>query len=599
MMGPETFAFATAMLVNFVDMMGNQFTAPVTVPYGRWMGADLETIAFFATVRGVAAIVSNIWMPMLSDRQGRKLVIMISLVGSAIAYTVQGLAGHFVGSSVAIFIAGRALAGFFGGTMPVVRAYVTELSMPDTTLMRTRMTLMMVSSQASGIALSPIAGALATFGLSLPYYVCGSVGVCGLFWAICFFKEASALKADKNSAIQQATKSVGDLEQNSPAKEMPLARNDEEVTPERKQVWRDKVMVMLFFAYMAVFVLVSAIMLLMPELLEQESFGLIGKDREETSQNISKALGLTHIPQGVCNILSAVLLFGPLTARFGDAKVVTVAGTVAALSIGTYGFWPTKLWQVVLLQSITGLSFGCILPAIAPLVAQYASTHYPAQMAECQGIPILGMNLSMAFGQNVLALVYTHSGMKGAWLLAAFCTIVFVILFVLSSLLVSKRAAKIDALTPGQRKVALETGGEDANKFIDAVCEELRERLVHDKQKLWNGPIQFLVRQRLNAVLPEICEWSDSTNGQKYLDELSSLLQAFPDESLKFHAKFPQAGALPRSQLGMMNIDAESGIVVLPTLQATKVGKVAQDQASPGGVSRTSQSPKSFVDVVL
>merc|ERR1712110_1216212 len=110
---------------------------PVLVPYGRWMGADLETIALFSTVRGLMSMVSNMWMPRLRDRKGRKLVILISIIGSGVAYGAQGFAGFCpsAGAAIGVFMLGRALSGFFGGTMPVVRAYVAEMSMPDMALL--------------------------------------------------------------------------------------------------------------------------------------------------------------------------------------------------------------------------------------------------------------------------------------------------------------------------------------------------------------------------------------------------------------------------------------------------------------------------------
>merc|ERR1719162_2351410 len=154
------------------------------------------------------------------------------------------------------------------------------------------MTFMMVASQASGVALSPIAGASATFGLGLPYYVCGGVGVFGLVWAVCFFQEASMLKAEQNSQAGRANVDDGasPTVRHSSEQDTPGIEGEERVEPERKNPWCDKVTLMMFFAYVSIFVIVSAFAILLPEMLEDPSFGLIGKDREETSKNISKAM---------------------------------------------------------------------------------------------------------------------------------------------------------------------------------------------------------------------------------------------------------------------------------------------------------------------
>merc|ERR1712125_35691 len=138
-----------------------------------------------------------------------------------------------------------------------------------------------------------------------------------------------------------------------------------------------------------------------------------------------------------------------------------------------YGLWPTKIWHLCVLQAITGLCFGFMIPALSPLMARYASVHYPSQIAECQGIPILGMNLSMSFGQNILATVLMYYGMTAAWLLCATCAAIFVTLFVLACCVVDAREPKPDKLSTEQKKVSLQLGGEDADKFVDAVCEEV------------------------------------------------------------------------------------------------------------------------------
>jgi len=84
-------------------------------------------------------------MSWLADTKGRKLVICVSLAGSAAAYLVQGLAPLGCGSGdgldrsgsttpcshgFVVLLVGKALAGCFGGTFATVLAFVAELSGP-------------------------------------------------------------------------------------------------------------------------------------------------------------------------------------------------------------------------------------------------------------------------------------------------------------------------------------------------------------------------------------------------------------------------------------------------------------------------------------
>ena len=51
----------------------------------------------------------------------------------------------------------------------------------------------MVSVQGAGLALAPIAGSIATWGLALPYWVTVIVTVCGFVFAATFLREASSV----------------------------------------------------------------------------------------------------------------------------------------------------------------------------------------------------------------------------------------------------------------------------------------------------------------------------------------------------------------------------------------------------------------------
>mmetsp|Transcript_110228 Transcript_110228/g.212398 ORF Transcript_110228/g.212398 Transcript_110228/m.212398 type:complete len:601 (+) Transcript_110228:73-1875(+) len=558
-MGPETFAYLTAIMVIFVDWMGLHFTMPVTVPYGRWMGADLEVIALFGTVRGLLCLLSLMWMPRLSDRRGRKTVILISLIGSAIAYCIQGLAGEMTGSGVTVFMIGRGLSGFFGGTIPVVRAYITELSVPNTQLLKQRLTMLMVSNQAAGIALAPIAGAIATFGLSLPYYVCSGVAVCILFWAIAFFKEARQLKcaADGPSECQGVSGSESKKIQEITGEQCQKVGQDEgDHAPQTKSPWLDKVPLVMLCGIFSVFLLVSGIALLIPVMLEQTSFGLKGATSAETEGNIAKAFGLVSIPMGVCNILVSVFLFVPVTKRFGDLRVIVTAGVVASVNISAYGFLPIRLWHVCILQAVSGCCFGFITPAVAPLMARYAAVHYPTRMAEAQGIPPVGMNLAMACGQNLMAAVHKHIGMKAAWITGGICICSFMTFFVIAVVLVEKRLPKPEKLSLKQQKAFLELGGMDVDKFIDSMCEEVRRTLSERKMHLWNAPIQNVVQKGLVAAVPQMRNWEDETQGMEYLEDLHSLLQSSPAELSKFHEVFPQISSRS-NRLRLTHLDLE------------------------------------------
>ena len=75
--------------------MGVFFTAPVMVPYGQQIGATTAEIASFSTVRFAFAFLSLVWMPKLADTKGVKLCLIISCIGTAASYAIQGNSHYF------------------------------------------------------------------------------------------------------------------------------------------------------------------------------------------------------------------------------------------------------------------------------------------------------------------------------------------------------------------------------------------------------------------------------------------------------------------------------------------------------------------------
>lgn len=465
----ETRAYLAALLVNFVDQMGPQFTVPVLVTYSTWIGASLNTIALFATARGIAAMTSNIWMPMCSDKFGRKWIAFISVVGCSIGYATQGIAYKFRGENPAdwgpaclVFVAGRFITGFFCGMQPVLQAYITELSMPNKTLVTQRLVIMTVASNVAGVALSPLAGLLAQFGLMVPFWACTVVGVGCMFFVPFALNEVVDIKgkqldavvidsesvpaqpvcAREDSSMQEPLRGVETMEQQSRS----FVNHEEE--RKRGSPFCDVVVILMFFAYFAVMVLViGGQLFLMPILFQQESFGILGDTAEQFQENISKWVALASIPIGFFQVFVAIVLFVPVTKRFGDVPTILVAGLIGTMMFPVIGFFGDKVWKIALMSALLGCAFGFITPALGPVSARYGSAMYPKQMALVQGIPLVGLQLSNTVSQNMMAWIV--GDLEEPRLALAYCVtgcfgVVFTVLFTIAA---SLAHARIDGIT--------------------------------------------------------------------------------------------------------------------------------------------------------
>ena len=119
-------------LVTFIDMIG----FGIVIPFLTYLVDDLATeggieavglwVGLVMTAYPMAQFLSAPLWGGLSDRIGRRPILMIGLVGNTFCFALFGLA-----PTLFIAIAARFLAGFFNGNIAVARAYIGDISRPE------------------------------------------------------------------------------------------------------------------------------------------------------------------------------------------------------------------------------------------------------------------------------------------------------------------------------------------------------------------------------------------------------------------------------------------------------------------------------------
>merc|ERR1712070_432816 len=101
--------------------------------------------------------------------------------------------------------------------------------------------------------------------------------------------------------------------------------------------------------------------------------------------------------------------------------------------------------KVTLLNGLVGLCLGFLQPALDPTSAKYASVKYPTKMGLAQSIPLTGLQLAVAFSQNIMAKVVgaSQGGLGNAWCCLGLCCFVFVAALLAAHRLVEKRTESI------------------------------------------------------------------------------------------------------------------------------------------------------------
>jgi MFS transporter, DHA1 family, tetracycline resistance protein len=112
-------------LTVFVDLVGFGIVLPLLPFYADRFGASGTQIAVLVFSYSAAQfLLAPIW-GRLSDRYGRRPILIIGLVGSGVSYLVFAFAG-----SILALLASRVMAGVGGANIPVAQAYIADVTPP-------------------------------------------------------------------------------------------------------------------------------------------------------------------------------------------------------------------------------------------------------------------------------------------------------------------------------------------------------------------------------------------------------------------------------------------------------------------------------------
>ncbi len=110
----------------FLDLVGFGIIIPFLAYYVESFGARAAVVGLLMSSYSLAQFVfAPVW-GRLSDRVGRRPILLLGLLGSVAGFTIFGLA-----STLSMLFLGRALMGIFGATIPTAQAAVADVTAPE------------------------------------------------------------------------------------------------------------------------------------------------------------------------------------------------------------------------------------------------------------------------------------------------------------------------------------------------------------------------------------------------------------------------------------------------------------------------------------
>jgi len=185
-----------------VDLIGFGVVVPVLPFWATELGASPTTLGLLVTAYAAAQFVCAPLWGRLSDRVGRRPVMLATIAGTAASLLLLGLA-----RSLPLLFVARALAGAFAANIGVASAYIADVTPPEE---RTRWMGMLGASFGVGFVLGPaIGGGLSLLGYQAPMLAAAALAACNVVYAALTLREpesrAAAFEegADRAGALRQ------------------------------------------------------------------------------------------------------------------------------------------------------------------------------------------------------------------------------------------------------------------------------------------------------------------------------------------------------------------------------------------------------------
>ena len=178
-------------IIVFIDLLGFSLILPLLPFYAETFGASPTIVGLLVASYAAAQLIGAPLLGRLSDRFGRRPILLISILGTFVGFLMLGFA-----QSLWILFASRLLDGFTGGNISVAQAYITDITDEKN---RARGLGLLGAAFGLGFIIGPaIGGTLSVYGYAIPAFVAAGFSLLALFGVIFFLPESlsSETRAD-------------------------------------------------------------------------------------------------------------------------------------------------------------------------------------------------------------------------------------------------------------------------------------------------------------------------------------------------------------------------------------------------------------------
>jgi MFS transporter, DHA1 family, tetracycline resistance protein len=349
---------ASILSIVFIDLIGFGMIIPILPLYAQRFQATEWQIGLLLASYSLMQFLASPLLGWLSDRYGRKPVLLCSLVGSALGYVLMANA-----VSLTMLFAARILAGISGASVGTASAYIADITPPEN---RSKRIGLIGAAFGVGFILGPaIGGILSHFSVVAPFWFAAVLSILNAIAMWILLPEP-----DRHAVRQQGPVNLKE-------------------TFEQAGSWRLGVITLIYFIGIAGFAIVTVI------------YAQVSNRRFDLNQS---QISYIFVMMGLIGALIQGGAIGRLAKRFGDVNLAITGFAVMAISMMAMPL-AHSIFSFLLFSAGLALGNSLSQPTMSAIASKGAS---PALQGRVLGIVQSAGSLGRVFGPVIAGILLTR-----------------------------------------------------------------------------------------------------------------------------------------------------------------------------------------------
>lgn len=415
-------ALAVLFLTVFINLVGFGLVVPLLPFFAQSLDADPWQVTLVFSAYSLGQFFAEPFWGRLSDRIGRKPVLLITLIANAVGYLALAFAPN-IWAAIAI----RAFTGLGAGNISTVQGYVADVTPPE---QRAGRMGLIGAAFGMGFIVGPGLGGLLTqpqlgrLGFQLPIFTASALAALAALGVILFLRESRA-KADPAAPRPAFLSGLRDARSN------PVVARVLVVT----------------LLYMGAFAAMESV------------FGLWAESRYAWT---AREVGLSFMIVGIVSSLNQAIFTGRLARRFGESRVlaagmllfgaalvIQVLAPVAwfpatRLELGALTLPVVQGWVIPLVMALGACGMSLAMPNISALISRATP---PDRQGAMLGLNMASGSIARVVGPILAGALFSGVGHDWPFLVGALLTVPAAIMAINAGRAM-RREARTEATAP-------------------------------------------------------------------------------------------------------------------------------------------------------